>query len=298
MIEHLNPQPVTPRRVVIIGAGGFVGGAATARLNAESVPVLASTRRELDLLAADAGQLLADRITAEDSVVLVSAIAPCRTSGQFLDNVAMARALCAALEKTVPAHLVYISSDAVYADGASLIDERSCAQPSSLHGAMHAAREAMLRASYSGPLCVLRPSLLYGARDPHNGYGPNRFRRLAAEGKDIVLFGQGEEQRDHVLIDDLARLVGLVLARRSRGVLNVATGVSVSFREIADMVVALAGKSVAIKDSLRQNPISHRHFDITASHKAFPRFHYTSLADGLARVHAEVHGLAQSRGQG
>jgi hypothetical protein len=27
--------------------------------------------------------------------------------------------------------------------------------------------------------------------DPHNGYGPNRFRRLAAAGQEIVLFGEG-----------------------------------------------------------------------------------------------------------
>jgi nucleoside-diphosphate-sugar epimerase len=41
--------------------------------------------------------------------------------------------------------------------------------------------------------------------DPHNGYGPNRFRRLAAAGQEIVLFGGGEERRDHVLVDDVAR---------------------------------------------------------------------------------------------
>ena len=47
-------------------------------------------------------------------------------------------------------------------------------------------------------LAILRPTLIYGAGDPHNGYGPNRFRRLAATGKPIILFGEGEERRDHV----------------------------------------------------------------------------------------------------
>jgi nucleoside-diphosphate-sugar epimerase len=37
--------------------------------------------------------------------------------------------------------------------------------------------------------------------DPHNGYGPNRFRRLAAGGEEIVLFGEGEERRDHVQVE-------------------------------------------------------------------------------------------------
>ena len=28
-------------------------------------------------------------------------------------------------------------------------------------------------------LCIVRPTLVYGANDPHNGYGPNKFIRLA-----------------------------------------------------------------------------------------------------------------------
>ena len=27
MLEHAQPEPLTPERVVVIGAGGFVGGA-------------------------------------------------------------------------------------------------------------------------------------------------------------------------------------------------------------------------------------------------------------------------------
>lgn len=275
MITHRLQPPRHPTRVVILGAGGFVGGAIAAALDAGRVPHLALTRQGLNLLAANASTQLTGLLTPDDSVVLVSAIAPCRTAGQFADNIVMARAVCDAIEKTQPAHLVYVSSDAVYADGPAPIDEASCAAPSGLHGAMHCAREAMLRAVYRGPLCVLRPSLLYGARDPHNGYGPNRFRRLAADGQDIVLFGAGEEKRDHVYIDDLAALVMQALAARSQGILNVATGISTSFAEVARMVADLASRPVAIRPSPRQTPITHRHFDIVACLKAFPKFRYT-----------------------
>src|SRR5258708_20458707 len=71
-----------------------------------------------------------------------------------------------------------------------------------MHGIMHLARELMLNATVKAPLAVVRSTLIYGEGDPHNGYGPNRFRRLAAAGQEIVLFGEGEERRDHVLIDD------------------------------------------------------------------------------------------------
>jgi UDP-glucose 4-epimerase len=202
----------------------------------------------------------------------------------LLANLRMAEAVGQALAAQPVAHLVYVSSDSVYADDANPVTERSCCQPSSLHGMMHAARELMLGSDVKVPLAILRPSLLYGARDPHNGYGPNRFRRLAEKGEAITLFGEGEEQRDHIFIDDVAALAALVLHHRSRGILNIATGISTSFRHVAEKVVALAGKAVEIRGTPRQNPLTHRHFDIADGLKAFPQFRYTPLDEGLARA--------------
>lgn len=284
MLEHLHTEPVTPRRVVVVGAGGFVGGAIARELARDGVPVLGLTRKEVDLTADGAAAAVTEKLEPEDSVVFVSALAPARTSAMLLENLRMAEAVGQALSARPVAHLLYISSDAVYADDANPVTERSCCQPSSLHGMMHAARELMLKTDVKVPLAILRPSLLYGARDPHNGYGPNRFRRLAEKGETITLFGEGEEQRDHIYIDDVARLVALVLSHRSRGTLNVATGVSTSFREIAEKVVSLSGKRPEIRGTPRQNPITHRHFDITDCLKTFPQFRYTPLQDGLTRA--------------
>jgi nucleoside-diphosphate-sugar epimerase len=292
MLEHLHGEPNKPRRVVVIGAGGFVGGAIAADLTRDGVPIVALTRKEVDLLADGAAGLLATRLDGEDSVVFVSALAPARTSAMLIQNLRMAEAVGQALSSRPAAHLVYVSSDAVYADDANPVTERSCCQPSSLHGMMHAARELMLKSDVKTPLAILRPSLLYGARDPHNGYGPNRFRRLAENGEAITLFGEGEERRDHVYIEDVARLVSLVLAHRSRGTLNIATGVSTSFRHIAEQVVALVGKPVEIRGAPRQNPITHRHFDIADCLKAFPRFRYTPLHQGLVRAREPVAGAS------
>src|SRR5262249_45018300 len=115
-------------------------------------------------------------------------------------------------------------------------------------------------------------------------YGPNRFRRLVEKGEAITLFGEGEEQRDHVFIDDVARLVTLVLAHRSRGTLNIATGVSTSFREIAERAVSMAGGRSEVRGTPRQIRIPPRHFDITNCLKAFPQFRYTPLDEGMARA--------------
>lgn len=286
-LEHLNAAAQTPKRVVVLGAGGFVGGALRRRLRKVSVPVLALARGEIDLARAGAAAALTGLLAPGDSLVMAAAAAPCKTNAMLIDNIAMMAAVCEAIERVAVGHVVYISSDAVYADEPRPLSEASPAEPSSLHGAMHLAREVMLREACRAPLAVLRPTLIYGDGDPHNGYGPNRFLRLAAGGKDIVLFGDGEERRDHVLIDDVAEVARLALLRRSRGVLNIATGTVWSFREVAEKVAARFDPPPAIKGGPRRGPMPHggyRPFDIALCKRAFPEFAYTPLDEGLARI--------------
>lgn len=290
MLEHLNKAPAAPKRVVVIGGAGFVGGAVARYVAASGALVFALTRKDIDLLADDAGTKLTGLLNEGDNVVFVSAIAPARNAAALMQNLRMGEAVIKALAAKPAAHVVYVSSDSVYADDANPVTEQSYCQPSTMHGMMHAARELMLRNEVKAPLALLRPSLLYGAGDPHNGYGPNRFRRLAAKGEPIPLFGNGEEKRDHVSIDDVAALVGLVLSHRSRGVLNIATGVSTSFREIAEKAAALSGKNATIAPTTRQNAVTHRHFDITNCLKAFPRFTYTPLDEGMTRAFRDDQG--------
>ena len=290
MLEHLNADPSPPERTVVLGAGGFVGGAVVRRLAAAGAPVLALTRREVDLLAPDAGPRLAALLRPTDALVAAAAMAPCKSIGMLIDNMAMTRAMSEAFAAAPIAHLVNISSDAVYADGPVPLTEETPAAPTSLHGAMHLAREIALAGATAAPSATLRPTLIYGAADPHNGYGPNRFQRLSQTGQNIILFGEGEERRDHVLVDDVAEIVWHVLTHRSRGVLNIATGETHSFRDIADRVVAANQRKVTVKSGTRLGPMPHngyRPFDTAGCQAAFPGFSYTPLTEGLSRLGRE-----------
>ena len=291
MLEHLNAEPIEPRRVVVLGSGGFVGGATVSRLEACGISVLGLSRTDVDLLSMDADDVLCEKLRPDDTLVVVAALAPCKTNQMLVENLCMMDRVCMALQRAPVGHVVYISSDAVYRDALVPLTEESCAEPGSLHGAMHLAREVMLKGACEARLAILRPSLLYGATDPHNGYGPNRFRRLAAKHKTISLFGEGEERRDHVFIDDLAEIVRLTVVHKSTGVLNVATGSTASFREIAEMVASLFDPPAAIQGTQRQGPMPHggyRPFDIDVCRNVYPEFRYTTLAEGLAKVHRDA----------
>lgn len=291
---HHHQTSVPPARSVVLGAAGFIGGALVRKLNASGHSVVGLGRKEIDLLSADAAERLASLLRADDALVVISARAPCKTPAMMLENIHMMASVCDALTKRPVAHLVYVSSDAVYADGPLPLTEKSPAAPTSLHGAMHLAREQMLLASAGAiPLAILRPTLVYGAGDPHNGYGPNRFRRQANGGEKIVLFGEGEERRDHVDAGDIAEIVRLVLDRRSSGLLNIATGAVASFRDLAQMVVGLSPRKVSIEGSRRNGPMPHngyRSFDPAATFQAFPGFRYTAIDAGLARAQEQEFG--------
>ncbi|MBM86656.1 MAG: NAD-dependent dehydratase [Rhodospirillaceae bacterium] len=295
MLSHHFSQLTKPTRAVILGASGFVGAAVVEALEKHDVDVLRLGRSDVDLLTSDAADRLVAVLRREDAVVLVSAVAPVKNYTMLMDNLTMLRPVVAALDQVPPSHLVYISSDAVYNDSSEPLTEISCADPGSLHGMMHRARELVLEHEVADPLGIpmasLRPTLIYGAADPHNGYGPNRFRRLAAEGRNVVLFGEGEERRDHVDVADVGDLAARMVLRRSAGILNAATGVVTSFRDVAEMIVAQFDGSVVVEGSPRVGPMPHngfRAFDPSSTKRAFPEFRYTLLAEGLGRAHREA----------
>lgn len=286
MLTNLHSGPQKPARVVVLGAGGFIGGTILRRLQADGISTLALDLPAFDLLAPDAAQILAAALRPTDTLIFVSAKAPCKNNAMLLDNLRMAEAVCAALRRQPVAHLIYQSSDAVYRDVREPMTEASCAEPGTLHGLMHLGREVMLKSEFSGPLTFIRPTLVYGLNDPHNGYGPNRFRRLASEVREIVLFGEGEELRDHVLVDDVAELARLVVLHRSTGIANAVTGEVVSFRQLAEFITAQFPSRVTVNGSPRTGPMPHngyRAFAPSAAQRAFPGFRFTPWREGIAR---------------
>lgn len=293
MLIHHDHVPIASKRVVVLGARGFVGRILVDRLCAEGVAVTPISSDQIDLTAHSAEEQLASVLQPDDTVVFLAAITPDkgRNAAAMLANLQMGAHVCAALERCRVGHVVYVSSDAVYPFHSALVRETSSAEPTDLYGSMHLAREIMVKQAVTSPVAVLRPTMIYGAQDTHNSYGPNRFRRMAHKEGQIRLFGLGEETRDHIAVEDVVRLIMLTISRRSAGTLNLATGRSVSFADVAALVAQqFPGTPIEIASAPRQAPITHRAFDVTGIYQSFPEFRFTPLVSGLAAAHrAEFH---------
>ena len=289
MIIRQNASPKKPERVVLLGVRGFIGAAVKRQLEAQDVPTLALTSADVNLADAGAAEALVTLLKPSDAVVMLAALTPDkgRDITTLMKNLAMMQSVCAALKTTGCTHLVYFSSDAVYDTAVSRVSEDTPTSPQDLYGAMHYTREIMARNLDNVPLLILRPTLVYGLDDTHNSYGPNRFRRAAQKDGKITLFGGGEETRDHIHVDDVAALTVRCLLRKSTGTLNVATGISKSFYEIAEIAAKQFGNRIEIVTTPRANPVTQRHYDVINLIKAFPDFRFITLEDGIARVHKE-----------
>jgi UDP-glucose 4-epimerase len=274
-----------PRRAVVLGASGFLGRALQGELARAGVEVVAYSSKTLDLTRPEAAEVLAAQLDPGTTLVFASALTPDR--GQTLDtytaNVAMAATVARALERQ-PASCVYISSDAVYGFDVNPVTEETAVAPGGYYALAKYTGEKLLEytAGVKGcPLLSLRVAAAFGPGDPHGSYGPNGFARSLARDRSIRIFGQGEEERDHVHVDDVARLAVALMRAGASGVFNIATGRSRSFAQVIEAIRKLVPYEVSVTNAPRKSPIPHRSYDITRLDQAVPAFPFTPLEDGL-----------------
>jgi UDP-glucose 4-epimerase len=293
MLKHHHSTPTAPKRVVILGANGFIARDLARHLAESNIPHLSISSAQADLLSPDSVEKLRGLVQPDDALVVTSALTPekGRDVRTFMKNLTMIQHVAQMFDTAKCAHVIYLSSDAVFDESSSLVSEDTPRVGVGLYGLMHAAREQMLQFALAKPqipFCVVRPCAVYGAGDTHNSYGPNRFLRLALKDKKITLFGNGEEQRDHIYVRDLSRLIGHCLARKTEGALNAATGRAISFHDVAQQIIRLVPPTVQLECLPRATPITHRHFDVSLRAREFPEFRSTPLEIGLAEMFQEM----------
>ena len=146
--------------------------------------------------------------------------------------------------------LVFPSSRLVYAPKLPLpVSELAATQPLSIYGAHKLASENYLhiyRNEFGLNSAVLRITNPYGPfqRPEQRSYGViNQFIHEAVRGQTITLFGEGDQLRDYIHIDDVVEAMVTVAASPAawNGTFNVASGSGTSLAELARLIVDVAG---------------------------------------------------------
>jgi nucleoside-diphosphate-sugar epimerase len=269
-------------RVVILGANSFIGKAITKKFISQNIKPVLVTRKNADLEKKQSFNKLKKILKKDDTIIFIAAVAPVKNIEMLNQNLLICKNIIESLKIKKPNHVIYLSSDAVYSDSKNKINEKSETTPESFHGFMHLIRENMLK-ELNCKKTFVRPTLVYGSDDPHNGYGPNKFIRCAQNNEEIFLFGKGEERRDHIHVDNVADIVSTVAIKKIDGIINAVSGNVTSFNEIAKNLKKIY-PNLVIKNLKRNGPMPHngyRAFDNKLLKKYFPKLYLIKLSDWI-----------------
>jgi len=241
-------------RIVILGGNSFVASNFINLLKKNKKKFLPIFKKNIDLTNTNSIKKLSRVLKKNKSLFFISAIAPVKNFKMLIQNLDMCKNVFEPLKKKKINYLLYVSSDAVYSDSKKRLTEQSETKPDNFHGFMHLMRENILKL-LNIKLCIVRPTLVYGSNDSHNGYGPNQFIRLAQSKKDISLFGKGEEKRDHIHVNDVGNAIYFLVNKKYVGTVNLVSGNVNSFFKIAQKIKDLY--KVKIKYVKRKGPMPH-----------------------------------------
>lgn len=270
--------------LVLIGASGFVGRVMLEVCTVKNYKVVPVTSSYCNLLLETSKKTLKDLISADDNIVMLAANTPEKLQGYHLasDNIKMLKNFLDVISEIEFRHLVYISSDAIFSFEHEMINEQSPKIPETLYGYSHLVREEMLKTTIlAKKLTILRPCSIYGHGDTHNAYGVMSFIRQALSEQQIMIFGDGKDTRDHVLVDDLAYCIHSAFENQIYGEFNYATGAAINFRDLAEIVAKSITSKIKIISRPRIISVKHRRFDISKLKNSFPNHCPRNVIDGI-----------------
>lgn len=289
-----SPATAPLRRILILGHSGFIGSHLEAyyRRNFPGLEVLGKSWPDLDLTDEGDAESLAGSLGPETALVVLAGVK--RQLGDNLDtfsgNVKMATNLCRVLQRHPVKRVVFFSSAAVYGEENhnTQISEETTIAPTSFYGAAKYTAECLLtnvvRSQEKSSLLILRPPLIYGPGDPSGGYGPSGFIKASLKDETITIWGDGNERREFMFVDDVARIVGELTARECDGALNLASGQSYTYMQIVEILAKILGKEIRTTQRPRSKPRVDHGFSNDRILKLLPGFSFTALQKGIEKT--------------
>jgi UDP-glucose 4-epimerase len=300
-------------KVLVTGGAGFIGSHVADRLVAAGHEVrvldnLSSGRREnLDGPAREAEVVEADvrdgdavRAAASgcDAVVHLAALVSVPASiadplaSQEINARGTLNVLLAAREAGA-GRFVFASSAAIYGPAAELPNREDAAPaPISPYGADKLAGEAYCSAMWGAfglETVVLRYFNVFGPRqDPASEYAAviPRFAEAFRAGRPPTIYGDGEQSRDFVFVEDVARANLLALEAPAAGlVANIARGEPVTLNRLVAELRSLTQTDLdPVHADPRLGDIRHSTADVAVAERELGFRPECSLAEGLRSV--------------
>lgn len=312
-MPHKTPeQTYKGVRVLVTGAGGFIGSRLAVRLAEEGAIVsVVVHRRDHAALLQPSGEhipfyeadlripLEAHRVIEEsrpEIVFNVASLTDTRRTFDILDAVlegtyGVAKAVVGACVQHDVRKLVHFGTIEEYGTNDAPFFEHMREAPISPYslGKVMATYAVLLAGKLTAlKVCVLRPAATYGGGKSFTMLIPNIIRS-ALEGKDFEM-NDGEQLRDFVYVDDVVE--GALKAGRATEadgeIINLGSGKGMKVREIAEMVNKTMGNPIRINFGVEEyRPLDGDVFYMN-SEKAYKLLQWKASADMIHAIDETV----------
>jgi UDP-glucose 4-epimerase len=197
---------------------------------------------------------------------------------------------------------IFASSNAVVGEQDPPIDETKIPQPLSPYGASKLAGEALCSTYYHSfglKTVSLRFSNCYG---PHSEHKPSviaKFIDWARKGEPLVIYGDGNQTRDFVHVNDICQAIhlSLIIAQSPKPsqetqqtplwgeVFQIASGVETSINQLAELIKAMTDFQLSIVHKpKRKGEIERNYSDITKAKRLLGFEPRINLREGLKEL--------------
>jgi UDP-glucose 4-epimerase len=257
-------EHTTGQRVLVTGGSGFVGRSVVAEFRKHGVDVVVADRDpfpggDVPVLRGDlTDPAVRDRVVTQDltGIVHLAAITSVLRSAEqpqetFENNLAMTQGLLELARSRGVAQFVLASTNAVVGNvGTDTITENSPLHPLTPYGATKAACE-MLLSGYAGAYglttCSLRFTNIYGPGMAAKDSFVPRLMRAALTGGGVQVYGDGEQARDLVHVEDVATAIVAAWRRRFTGTAIIGAATSVTVLDLIEAARTATGAPLPVE---------------------------------------------------
>jgi nucleoside-diphosphate-sugar epimerase len=137
------------------------------------------------------------------------------------------------------------------------------------------------------PYTILRPSQIYGDEDIFKKRQPFLYMTIdkAARSEDITIYGVHDALRNYIHINDLTKIISMVVTKQVQGLYACTNAVDVSFSQIANAAInafSSSSKVVFLKEmkSIKDNVFAYN----DSLYKKINCFPQISIEEGMKRI--------------
>jgi len=288
-------------KIIVLGHTGFIGKNIFIALKKKSYKnknliIKGISTQLIDLTKKISVKKLGKEITKQSIIIICVVFKPKSEDSLRLfnqktlsRNQTMIKNITNVIKHKRPKKIIYLSSNAVYGvyKNHKLVDEEAKIVVDTFYGKSKYLFEEMLKfvigEKERKKLIILRPTTVYGPNEKFISNNPSGFLKLAKNEKKISIWGNGNEVREFLYIDDLTKIIIKLIQKNFYGTLNLG-GFSSSYINIINKVSKILKMRPKLENKKRTSFKVNKTYSKKLLKKVLPGIKLTSIEEGICKI--------------